>query len=944
MSFGLLNQSGQLGFIVSNAFAKREFGKPLVQDLLRTLNGKPFPYNWQGDLTGTVRASGGNLARFRVEDSQLRFADANVPGAYSVVSGKGELNIFSPAFTAFDEFAVNVSTLDLRTLQFLNKNFPRLNGTISGTGVLDSVWLDLRFHDAQITHRDGVGPASQLSGNGRVTWGDKYLTYDLDLQAHPLALETLRKSYVRLPLRDSLSGPIRVVGESPDLRVTTSLSGDGGTLSFDGRVDADPPDYGAHGIGAVTGANLRTLIGNPSLPHTSLNGTYAVDITGDSLPNFTGTASAVLLESRVSGTTVRPSEAHVRFGNGLITVDSMTLSTGGATARATGTIADAASQNGALNFQVDLATLGDLEHLLGAVALDSTSQTSSGPVTIRGTLSGTPSMLQAQGTASAHDVVAGPAHIKSLHASYAMRDLGARPSGVVALTADTLSAGPVPVVQATVGLRISNGNDAAFRADFVGHGDARASASGDATRGESGAVRFRVDSARLNVDSLNTYSLGAPVHVLSDARGLTIDSVIFRRSLGGAVALRNIAFLGDSIRGSMRTEGFSLALLELFGNGLTNIQGSLTANMDIAGTAARPRLAGSIVVDSGAATVVPIGVRLDRIDANIILSGDTVFVKKLSAATTRERHGTLDVTGNVALTQYDNPVFALAVTARNFRAIDRRGLATLDVSTTAPISLTGPYSGARVTGAVRVDRGTVYIPELITKRLVDLNDPELVDVVDTTVASNRAILPTAPSDFVKNLRLDNVSINVGDDVWLRSAEANIKLGGSLNVTLGRSPVTGEASQLALDGQLNAVRGTYRLNVVPFVQPTFDVEQGTLRFFGTPDLDPALDITAINTVRRPRQSLNGQDIRIRATIGGTLSAPSLALSSADNLPLSQSDLLSYLITGEPAFALDYTSEQYVNQLANVAVRSAGNIISSAIPRSVFDVVELQTPAL
>ena len=552
--------------------------------------------------------------------------------------------------------------------------------------------------------------------------------------------------------------------------------------------------------------------------------------------------------------------------------------------------------------------------------------------------------MQAQGTASAHDVVAGPARIRNLHASYAMRDLGARPSGVVALTADTLSAGPVPVVQATVGLRVSNGNDAAFRADFVGRENARASASGDITRGDSGDVRFRVDSARLDVDSLNSYSLGAPVNLLSNSRGLTIDSVIFSRSLGGSVAVRNIAFLGDSIRGSVRTDGFSLALLELFGSGLTDIHGALTANVDIGGTTARPRITGSVVVDSGAATVVPIGVRLDRIDADIALSGDTVFVRKLSAMTAREQRGTLDVTGNVALTQYDNPVFALKATARNFRAVDRRGLASLDVSTTTPISLTGPYSGARVTGAVRVDRGTVYIPELITKRLVDLNDPELVDVVDTTVASNRAILPTAPSDFVKNMRLDNVSINVGDDVWLRSAEANIKLGGSLNVTLGRSPVTGETSQLALDGQLNAVRGTYRLNVVPFVQPTFDVEQGTLRFFGTPDLDPALNITAINTVRRPRQSLNGQDIRIRATIGGTLSAPSLALSSADNLPLSQSDLLSYLITGEPAFALDYTSQQYVNQLANVAVRSAGNLISSAIPKSVFDVVELQTPAL
>ena len=916
---------------------------PVNFDLLRTLNGKAFPYDWQGDITGTVRASGGNLARFRVEDSQLRFADAHVPGAYTVVSGKGGLNIFAPAFTEFHDFAVNVSTLDLRTLQYLNKEFPRLNGTISGTTVLDSIWLDVRFRDAQLTHRDGPGPESHVSGNGRVTWGDKYLTYDLDLQAQPLAFETIHKSYANLPLREALSGPIRVQGQSPDLRFTTSLSGEGGTLAFDGRVDLDPPVYGAHGTGIVTNANLRTLLGITSLPHTSLNGTYALDLIGDSLPDFSGSASALLLESQFGTTGLRPSLARVHFGDGLVTVDTMMLVTGATTAQAHGTIASGENRSGSLAFQVNLASLTEVQRLFGTEPAGSSSGASSGPVTVQGTLSGSPSALQAQGTASARDVVAGPARIKSLHASYAMRDLGAKPSGVVALTADSLSAGSIPVEQATVGLRINNGADAAFRADFVGTGSARASASGEVTRGDSGAVAVRVDSARVEVDSLNAYSLGAPVHLLSSPRGITVDSLILSQARGGSIAARNFAFLGDSIRGSLRTDGFSLALLELFGSGVANIHGVLAANVEIAGTTAHPRLNGSIVVDSGAVTVVPIGVRLDRLDANIGLSGDTVFVRKLSAATARERRGTLDVTGTVALTQYDNPVFALNATARNFRAIDRRGVAALDVTTTSPISLVGPYSGAHVTGAVRVDRGTVYIPELITKRLVNLNDPELVDVVDTTVASNRAILPSAPSEFTKNLRLDNVSINVGDDVWLRSAEANIKLGGTLNVTLGRSPVTGERSQLALDGQLNAVRGTYRLNVVPFVQPTFDVEQGTLRFFGTPDLDPALDITAINTVRRPRQSLNGQDIRIRATIGGTLSTPSLALSSADNLPLSQSDLLSYLNTGEPAFALDYTAVQYVNQLANVAVRSAGNIISSAIPRSVFDVVELQTPA-
>jgi hypothetical protein len=38
LSFGLLRPGGQLGFIVSNAFTKREFGKPLVEDFFPTVN------------------------------------------------------------------------------------------------------------------------------------------------------------------------------------------------------------------------------------------------------------------------------------------------------------------------------------------------------------------------------------------------------------------------------------------------------------------------------------------------------------------------------------------------------------------------------------------------------------------------------------------------------------------------------------------------------------------------------------------------------------------------------------------------------------------------------------------------------------------------------------------------------------------------------------------
>lgn len=81
LSFGLLRPGGQLGFIVSNAFAKREFGKPLIEDFFPTVDlqkivdcsGLMFP----GHGTPTCIVFGRN--RKPDEESPIRIA-ATLPG------------------------------------------------------------------------------------------------------------------------------------------------------------------------------------------------------------------------------------------------------------------------------------------------------------------------------------------------------------------------------------------------------------------------------------------------------------------------------------------------------------------------------------------------------------------------------------------------------------------------------------------------------------------------------------------------------------------------------------------------------------------------------------------------------------------------------------------------------------------------------------------------
>jgi autotransporter translocation and assembly factor TamB len=126
---------------------------------------------------------------------------------------------------------------------------------------------------------------------------------------------------------------------------------------------------------------------------------------------------------------------------------------------------------------------------------------------------------------------------------------------------------------------------------------------------------------------------------------------------------------------------------------------------------------------------------------------------------------------------------------------------------------------------------------------------------------------------------------MGSDNWLRSAEANIQLEGRVRLSkTGRvyNPI----------GTLGAPRGNYTLKIGP-VTRDFTVTRGQVTYTG--DLNAGLDIQARHTVR----SVRGDEIPILANIAGTLYAPKLTLTSTIRPAISETDLVSYLITGYAA---------------------------------------------
>ncbi len=329
-----------------------------------------------------------------------------------------------------------------------------------------------------------------------------------------------------------------------------------------------------------------------------------------------------------------------------------------------------------------------------------------------------------------------------------------------------------------------------------------------------------------------------------------------------------------------QTDSVSLGLLEAITPAVNRVGGTLKADVQVGGTWSAPRLAGAIDIKGGSMSVPGLGVRFGTVQGGAILEGDSL---RLHDVLLTSGGGRLEVGGSVRLENLSRPILDLTFKANQFRALDVRSFLTL--VGTGDLELRGPVFGATLTGGLLANSGVLYFADLVNKRIIDLEDPSIADLVDTTLIRRENLGAKFQNRFLDSLRIEDLRVEMGSDVWLRSAEANIQLEGRMRL-----------SKLAQTykpiGTLNAPRGSYTLKVGP-VTRDFTVSRGQVTYTG--DLNAGLDIAAQYTVRGVR----GDEIPVIASVTGTLYQPKLTLASTVRPPISETDLISYIITGYPA---------------------------------------------
>ncbi|MEE8041789.1 MAG: translocation/assembly module TamB domain-containing protein, partial [Pseudomonadales bacterium] len=314
--------------------------------------------------------------------------------------------------------------------------------------------------------------------------------------------------------------------------------------------------------------------------------------------------------------------------------------------------------------------------------------------------------------------------------------------------------------------------------------------------------------------------------------------------------------------------------------------GALKADFTILGTWENPELSGYIEMLNGQTTLTGLGVTWTDLNGVLTLAGDSINIEHFSG---RSGNGEARVTGVIRLEELSKPIVNVRIAAEQFHAVEVREF--LSVTTTADLALRGPLLGATLTGEGTVTEGVLFFADLISKDVLNLEDTLYIreNLVDTLEIRRQRLGEQFENRFLDSLRIDSLRLKVGADVWLRSTEANIALDGELTVNK-------ERDEYLLNGTLQSPRGTYRLSLGrsfgSFITRDFRVTRGQLMYFGTPDLNAGVDIDASHLVRTVR----GENITVFVHIGGTLYDPELRFSSDIVPPISETEVLSYLLFG------------------------------------------------
>jgi translocation and assembly module TamB len=338
---------------------------------------------------------------------------------------------------------------------------------------------------------------------------------------------------------------------------------------------------------------------------------------------------------------------------------------------------------------------------------------------------------------------------------------------------------------------------------------------------------------------------------------------------------------------AVRADSFAVKWIRPFldAEQVQNLGGRLSADIDVGGTLAAPRVEGSAFLTDGTLELAALGTTYENIQADVALTGDQVTLRK---ATLESGDGRLTADGTVNLQALTLGELAIDIDASEFRVVD-----TDDYRATASaeLQLTGTTESPDLRGDVTVRDADLYLDAFRGGGAYE--DVELTEEDVRELRENFGVRITAAdttqSQVYQALAM-NLDVEIERDTWLRSTsnpELDVQLEGNLDLEKAAQ------EDLQLFGSIEVV--PERSRVVQFGR-RFDIASGVVTFNGDP-VNPSIDFEAEYNVASRRS--RGNEATITLSVRGQPDDLNFELGSDPSMETS--DILSYIAIGQPAGA-------------------------------------------
>lgn len=313
------------------------------------------------------------------------------------------------------------------------------------------------------------------------------------------------------------------------------------------------------------------------------------------------------------------------------------------------------------------------------------------------------------------------------------------------------------------------------------------------------------------------------------------------------------------------------------------LKGDAKGKLALSGSYAAPVMSGEIQFQQGGYSYLPLNVKLQNINATIVMANRTFTLAEFYAG--GNKRNILTAKGSADFTSISDFIYRLNLNANQLPLINHpnaRGIISGD------LTFQGNHQAGKISGKLKSDSLAIYLPDRLAGSVPELN------VVDASSSSVRTA--GSKSKFAAYPITLDVILEADNKVFVRGWGVDAELQGKL-------ALRGNISDPKVEGKLGTIRGRYEE-----FGKQFKLKNAELVFQGDIPPSPYLNIVGVTTA---------SNVEIRPVISGPVLEPTLKIESSPAMP--QEEALALLLFGKDFKKI--SSIQAV-QLANSLAKLSG----------------------